>query len=430
MNILIIIGVIIALACLIAAFRILQKKRLVDDMPTSKTLGVFIGLAELKGTAESDKPLTSFLAGAPCVLYKWKIEEHWSRTVTTIGAKGMPTTRHESGWTVIAKDEQLPPFYLKDDTGVIRIIPDGAEIQDREIFNKTCRFSDPLYFSKGPLREIANSDHERRFVETAVQLHASLYIMGQARERQDIVAAEIAKDKKSPMFLISTRSEKQISSSLGIWFWGWLGIGLLAIAGSVWLSNRLASSGQPGAGQQLAIVLGVYLLLIALGWIWLVYNSLVNLRQRVRQGWAEVDIELKRRNDLIPNLVQVVEGYAAHESQLQELAANLRCQMSATPPGAAGPDYAGCGPILRVAVENYPDLKASELFLNLQKQLSDTEQRIALARDYFNQIVTFYNTRLEIVPDTFLAKVMQLKHQTLMGAADFERAPVKVDLAS
>jgi hypothetical protein len=427
MNILIIIGVIIALACLIAAFRILQKKRLIDDMPTSKTLGVFIGLAELKGTAETDKPLTSYLAGTPCVLFKWKIEEHWSRTVTGVGAKGMPTTRHESGWTTIAKDEQLPPFYLKDDTGVIRIIPDGAEIQDKQIFNKTCRFSDPLY--KGPLREIADSDHERRFVETAVPLHANLYIMGQARERQDIVAAEIAKDKKATIFLISTRSEKQISSGLGIWFWGWMTLGLLAIMGAVWLGSRLSPAGQ-SAGGQFAIALCGYLLIIVLGWIWLVYNSLVTFRQRVRQGWAEVDIELKRRNDLIPNLVQVVEGYAAHESKLQELVTNLRGQMSATPPGVTGPDYAGFGPILRVTVENYPDLKASDLFLNLQKQLSDTEQRIALARDYFNQLVTFYNTRLEIIPDTFLAKVMQLKPQTLMGAADFERAPVKVNLAS
>jgi len=69
MNISVIIGAVIALACLFAAFRFLRKKRLVDDMPTSKTLGVFIGLAELKGTAESDKPLTSYLAGMPCVLY-------------------------------------------------------------------------------------------------------------------------------------------------------------------------------------------------------------------------------------------------------------------------------------------------------------------------------------------------------------------------
>jgi hypothetical protein len=87
-------------------------------------------------------------------------------------------------------------------------------------------------------------------------------------------------------------------------------------------------------------------------------------------------------------------------------------------------------PTLRVVVEDYPDLKASELFLKLQKELSDTEQRIALARDYFNQIVTFYNTRLEIVPDTLLAKMMGLKPAVLMAAADFERAPMVVHLVS
>jgi len=430
MNISVIIGAVIALACLFAAFRFLRKKRLVDDMPTSKTLGVFIGLAELKGTAESDKPLTSYLAGMPCVLYTWKIEEHWSRTVTSIGAKGVPTTRHESGWTVVAKDQQKAPFYLKDDTGVIRIIPDGAEIQDKQIFNKTCRFSDPLYFAKGPLKEIADSDHERRFTETAIPLHANLYIMGQARQREDIVAAEIAKDKNCPMFLVSTRTEKQISSGLGFWFWGWLVIGLLAIVGGVWLGNIVFRPFQPLSGLSFLITVGGYLLIIVLGWMWLVYNSLINLRQRVQQGWFEVDIELKRRNDLIPNLVQVVEGYSAHESTLQELVANLRQQLTATPPGVAGPDYAGFMPTLRAAVESYPDLKASDLFLKLQDELSGTEQRIALARDYFNQIVTFYNTRLEIIPDTLLAKVMRLKPQTVMGAAGFERAPVKVVLAS
>jgi len=430
MNISVIIGAVIALACLFAAFRFLRKKRLVDDMPTSKTLGVFIGLAELKGTAESDKPLTSYLAGMPCVLYTWKIEEHWSRTVTSIGAKGVPTTRHESGWTVVAKDQQKAPFYLKDDTGVIRIIPDGAEIQDKQIFNKTCRFSDPLYFAKGPLKEIADSDHERRFTETAIPLHANLYIMGQARQREDIVAAEIAKDKNCPMFLVSTRTEKQISSGLGFWFWGWLVIGLLAIVGGVWLGNIVFRPFQPLSGLSFLITVGGYLLIIVLGWMWLVYNSLINLRQRVQQGWFEVDIELKRRNDLIPNLVQVVEGYSAHESTLQELVANLRQQLTATPPGVAGPDYAGFMPTLRAAVESYPDLKASDLFLKLQDELSGTEQRIALARDYFNQIVTFYNTRLEIIPDTLLAKVMRLKPQTVTGAAGFERAPVKVVLAS
>jgi hypothetical protein len=429
MNISVIIGCVIALLCVLMAFRFLRKKRLIDDMPTSKTLGVFIGLAELKGRAESDQPLTSYLAAKQCVLYSWKVEEHWSRTVTTMTSKGMQT-RHESGWTTVAKNDVLPPFYLKDDMGIIRIVPQGAEIQDLQIFSKTCKHDDPLYFSKGPLQEIANSDHERRFVETAILLHSNLYVMGQARERADMVAAEIAKDKKAPIFLISTRTEKQISSSLGGGFWGWMIAGLLAAVGGVWIGNLVLNPGMPQAWPPFVIAAGGYLLIIALGWVWTVFNSLVNLQQRVKQGWSQVDIQLKRRNDLIPNLVQVVEGYAAHEQGLQELVTKLRGQLSATPPGVEGPDYAGFMPTFRVVVENYPDLKASELFLKLQNELTDTEQRIALARDYYNQIVTFYNTRLEVVPDTFLAKMMGLKAATLMEAADFERAPMVVHLVS
>ena len=250
MNISIIVGGLVALGCLVAAFYFLRKKRLIDDMPTSKTLGVFIGLAELKGTAESDKPLTSFLAEVLCVLYRWKCEEHWSRTVTSVGPKGTPTTHRESGWTTVAKGEEITPFYLKDDTGVIRIVPQGAEIQDKEIFNKTCKHTDPLYFNKGPRNEIANSDHERRFIETAVPLHANLYVMGQSREREDIVAAEIAKDKKSPMFLISTRTEKQISSGLGLVFWVWMISGLAAVAVGVLIGNLIFNPGKQEAGSR------------------------------------------------------------------------------------------------------------------------------------------------------------------------------------
>ena len=430
MNIAFVIGGIIALGCLIGAFYFLRKKRLIDDTPTSKTLGVFIGLVELKGTAESDNPLTSYMAGAQCVLYRWRVEEHWSRMVTTVGAKGAVSTHRESGWTTVAKGEQITPFYLKDDTGVIRVVPQGAKIEDKEIYSETCKRKDPLYFSKGPSNEIANSDHQRRFIETAILLHANLYVMGQAREREDIVAAEIAKDKKAPMYLISTRTEKQVSSGFGLGFWILTFSGLVVACGGVFIGNRILTPCSSGSWQPYVIAIGGFLFITALGWVWTVYNSLVNLCQRVKQGWSEVDIELKRRNDLIPNLVQTVEGYAAHESGLQELVTKLRQQMSATPPGVAGPDHAGFIPTLRVVMENYPDLKASQLFLKLQTELTDTEQRIALARDYFNQIVTFYNTRLQIIPDTVLAKMMRLKPQTLMSDADFERAPVQVKLVS
>jgi hypothetical protein len=124
-----------------------------------------------------------------------------------------------------------------------------------------------------------------------------------------------------------------------------------------------------------------------------------------------------------------VEGYAAHEREVQILVTKLRQQMDATPPGVTGPDYSGFAPSLRATVERYPNLKASELFLKLQQSLTETEQRIALARDYFNNIASFYNARLEIVPDRLIASLMKLRPQTLLGAADFERAPVQVKLA-
>ena len=429
-NIAVLIGAVISLGCLIGAFSFLRHKRLIDDLPTSKALGVFIGLSELKGTVESERPLTSHLAEIPCVLYSWKVDEHWSRTVTTIGPKGVPQTRRESGWKTVAQGKESVPFYIKDDTSVIRVVPEGAEIEDKEIFDKTCSRTDPLYFVKGPQNEVANSDHQRRFHETAIPLHSNLYVIGHARERDDIVAAEIAKDKKSPIFLISMRTEKQVSSSHNLGFWSFVVLGLLAAVGGVLIGKVIISQNLGENWQLYAIATSGFLLILVLGWVWTVYNSLVNLRQRVRQGWAQVDIQLKRRNDLIPNLVQVVEGYAAHESQLQELVVKMRQQMSATPPGVKGPDFTGFVPILRVTVERYPDLKASDLFLKLQKELTGTEERIALARDYFNQIATFYNTRLEIVPDTFLAKMMKLAPQTLMSASDFERAPVKVNLVT
>jgi hypothetical protein len=150
----------------------------------------------------------------------------------------------------------------------------------------------------------------------------------------------------------------------------------------------------------------------------------------VEQAWSQVDVQLKRRNDLIPNLVETVKGYRTYESQTQELLAAVRGQAEATPPGVAGPDFKGLAPALRVVVERYPELKASESFLRLQQSLVNTEQRIALARDYFNEIATFYNTRLETIPDRFVASLARLRHQALLVAEDFERVPVSVRLVS
>lgn len=427
-------GSLLAIGCLIGAFLNLRKKRIIDDLPTSRTQGVFIGLAELKGTAETDSPLTSYLSSTRCVYFSWQVEEHWQRIVheTYRDAQGHThsRTRTKSGWTRVDGGSQSEPFYLKDDTGIIRIVPDRAKIQDNSVFNQTVNPSDPLYYNKGPAGAIANSTHRRRFQETAIPLHTMLYVMGQAHERQDVVAAEIGYDKAASLFLISTRSEKQISSGYGRWYWFWVILGLVASLGGGAAWGLLTSYDSIFIWTPLVIMAGGYFIILLIIWVWTTYNSLINLHHRVEQGWSQVDVELKRRHDLIPNLVQTISGYRKYENETQIALTELRLQMEATPPGISGPDFKGITSLLRVTIERYPELKANESFLKLQQALVDTEQRIALARDYFNDIATFYNTRLGIIPDRYVAVIAHLKVGALMGTAGFERAPVKVELAS
>ena len=140
-------------------------------------------------------------------------------------------------------------------------------------------------------------------------------------------------------------------------------------------------------------------------------------------------MQLKRRHDLIPNLVNIVQESARHERELQTEVAQLRTQLTATPPGVAGPDYQAMRNTVVAISERYPELKANDAFTSLQQNLIDTEQRIALARGYFNEIVTHYNTRLEQLPEKFVAQLARMQPQMLMAANDFERAPVNVNLA-
>jgi len=425
MTFILLITALIALGLLILAFRSYQRRRLIDDTPTSKTQGAFLGLTELKGTAESDSPITSYLAGVKCVYYRWQIQEHWSRMVTD--AKGR--AHQESGWSTVAKGDEHISFYLKDDTGVIQINPEGASITGNEVLSETCFTNNPLYFAKGPLEEVRNSDHRRRFQEWALPLHVQLYVMGQSREREDVVAAEIARDKQSPLFIISTRTEKQISTRFGIFFWLWLVLGLLITGGGI-TTRSFLNNNSSGFGQTVIISILIYAFAAGLAWLWTVYNSLIGLGQQVKHGWSQVEVQLKRRHDLIPNLAKAVEGYSTHEKGTQTLVTELRSQLAATAPGISGPDYKGLLPLLRATVEQYTELKSDGLFLNLQNSLMETEQRIALARDYYNQVTTYYNTRLEIFPDRLAAWLAYLKPRMLLLAADFERAPVQVKLAA
>ena len=161
------------------------------------------------------------------------------------------------------------------------------------------------------------------------------------------------------------------------------------------------------------------------------YNSLVQLRVRADNAWSDIDVQLKRRHDLIPNLVETVKGYAAHEKGTFENIAKFRSQaMQATTPGdkaAAENQLSGALKSLFAVAENYPELKASEEFTQLQASLNQTEDTIQNARRYYNAVVRDLNTKIQSFPTNILAGMFSFQQRQFfeVGAADREPVAVK-----
>jgi LemA protein len=154
------------------------------------------------------------------------------------------------------------------------------------------------------------------------------------------------------------------------------------------------------------IPLGI--LAVILLWAALNYNLLVRIRQQVRESWSGIDTELKRRYDLVPNLVETVKGYAAHERQVLEAVteARARAKTSSGSPGAQAKDEKELVDSMRrllAVAEDYPDLKASAHYLSLQQELANTEDRIQAARRFYNGNVRDLNTRIEVFPSNLIA---------------------------
>jgi LemA protein len=161
-----------------------------------------------------------------------------------------------------------------------------------------------------------------------------------------------------------------------------------------------------------------------------IYNSLVSGRQRVRNGWAQIDVQLKRRHDLVPNLVNTVKGYATHEKETLESVVEARSRAtSAGSPAEAiraeGQLTQSLGRLFALS-EAYPELKANSSFLQLQGELSSTEDRIAFARQGYNDAVTQYNTSTEVFPNSLLAGMFGFKSEPLFEAAASEKAAPEV----
>jgi LemA protein len=179
----------------------------------------------------------------------------------------------------------------------------------------------------------------------------------------------------------------------------------------------------------IAIIFLVILAVIAVVLIGM-YNSLVQLRVRCDSAWSDIDVQLKRRHDLIPNLVETVKGYAAHEKGTFENIAKFRSQamQAVTPADKAEAENQLTGALksLFAVAENYPELKASEEFTQLQGSLSQTEDSIQNARRYYNAVVRDLNTKIQVFPTNLMAGLVGFTQRQFFETAAADRVPVQV----
>ena len=178
------------------------------------------------------------------------------------------------------------------------------------------------------------------------------------------------------------------------------------------------------------IILAIVVILVIA--VIVIYNSLVAKRQNVKNAWSQIDVQLQRRFDLIPNLIETVKGYMTHEKEVLEKVTSLRSSWAeantVAEKSALDNELSSALKTILAVSENYPDLKANQSFADLQEELRTTENKISFSRQFYNDTVTIYNTSLETFPSNVIASMFGFKEESLFEAENDEaRKNVKVD---
>jgi LemA protein len=175
-----------------------------------------------------------------------------------------------------------------------------------------------------------------------------------------------------------------------------------------------------------AIVVGIILI-----YAWMVYNGLITARVRISEALSHIDVQLKRRADLIPNLVETVKGYAKHEKELLENVTKARAELvkagTTAEKAKANNMLSDTLKSIFAVAESYPDLKANQNFLKLQEELSDTENKVAYSRQFYNTNVLDYNTKLTTFPSMIFGNLFKFKEAEFFEADEADKKPVKVN---
>ena len=301
----------------------------------------------------------------------------------------------------------------------------------------SCSPTDPLYYGKGPSGSIANSTHRRRFSERSLTPNDNLYILGPAKLREDVAQPMITQSKDARYYFISTKSESQIIRSKNIWsffimifsFVVALVVPVVAISVETGVEPQKAMQENMGwvflSGLIFFSVAGLFYLTI-------LYNGLIRVRNRLTHALGLIEIQLKRRHDLIPRLLKCVKGIAEYESEVQELVASFRssgAKGTSSDTADLGEEInqgAGLVGDLFVLSENYPNLSADQNYGSFMKELLDTEDRIALAREFYNDSLLALQDRLLTFPDVLVAKWFRFragKQLNLLADPEIAQAP-------
>jgi LemA protein len=177
------------------------------------------------------------------------------------------------------------------------------------------------------------------------------------------------------------------------------------------------------------VILGIVILAVL--WAVGIYNGLIRLKNRVDEAWSDIDVQLKRRYDLIPNLVNTVKGYASHEKEVFEKVTEARTKaMGAQSAGDKAQAENALSQTLKslfAVAEAYPDLKANQNFLELQRELTDTEDKVQASRRFYNGNVRDFNTKIQVFPNNIFAGMLGFSAREFFEAAGEEKEPVKVE---
>jgi LemA protein len=203
---------------------------------------------------------------------------------------------------------------------------------------------------------------------------------------------------------------------------------------ALWVLLAAAEAESPTLGGMAMlpvwILLGVVVVLVL--WFFAAYNGLVRSRNEVKNSWAQIDVQLKRRHDLIPNLVNVVKDYMGYEQEvLQNVTKARNLAMQAQGPDAAGKAEAQLSKALSnlyVVMENYPQLKANQNVSQLQEELASTENKISFARQFYNDAVMSYNNKLQVIPSNIVASFANFQPKDLFSVPEGDKEVPKADL--